>query len=142
MSVNAAQAAKRYQDSMAAPSTKQKYVEGINGTTVNPMALAADAEALYLQRVTEASNSGRRRQKLLAANPATWKANASGKGANRLAEGAKTAADKVQAHFQKWGPIYDSVSSTVNAMPKGGLAEAQARSSKAIEMLMQAAGRA
>jgi hypothetical protein len=45
------------------------------------------------------------------------------------------------AFFTKWMPIYQQVSQTVQAMPKGGLSNAIARSSQAIQMMMQAAGK-
>lgn len=141
MAVNPAQAAARYQQAMSSGQTKQKYIEGINATTVNPMALAAEKEDLYLQRIQEAVASGKRRRKLMEASPQVWKANSAGKGANRLADGAKAADAKMQAHFQKWAPIYDNISATVQAMPKGTLQAAKDRSAKAIEMSMQAAGR-
>lgn len=119
----------------------EAYKRGIQNTTVNPMERAAAREDYYLQRVTEASTSGRRREKLLSVPLSRWKDNAITIGASRLATGAQKARPKMVQHWQKWGPVYKSVSDTVQNMPKGGVAEAQARANKSIEMLMQAAGR-
>lgn len=134
-------AAQKWQNAMGSMQTQQNYVDGVNNTTVNPMQLAADAEQAYLQGVQDAVNSGRRTAKLLAVPVATWKANATGKGAQRLASGAQAALPKVQAHFQKWGPVYSQISQHVATMPKGGLAAAMARVQYTITALKQAAGK-
>lgn len=140
--LTAEQMVQRYQTAMAAGTTVAKYKEGIASVTESPMAKAATPEAtdLYLRRVQESVSSGKRQAKLMAVPLQRYKDNATAK-ADRLASGAKAAIDKSRAHFQKWTPIYANVKDTVKAMPKGGMAEAQARSAKAIEMLMQAAGR-
>lgn len=132
----------RYQDAMAASSTVTKYKQGIAGVTESPMAKAASPEAtdLYLRRVQESVSSGKRQRKLLEAPLQRYKDNATAK-ADRLASGAKAANDKLRAHFQKWAPIYQSVHDAVQSMPKGTMDAAKQRAGKAIEMLMQAAGR-
>lgn len=121
-----------------------KYKKGIQGVTVNPMQLAATPEATqrYVDGVTASVSSGRRAAALNAVPLSRWQNNAMNVGASRLASGAQKATDKVAAHFQKWGPIQQNISDTVNAMPKGGLANAQARSAASIAMSMQAAGTA
>lgn len=122
---------------------RQSYIDGINGTTVNPMEMAASDEstALYLNNVQASVSSGRRQAKLRSIPQSAWKDGAIKKGADRLATGAQAARSKVLAHFQKWGPIYDRVHQEVSQMPKGGAANAKARSAKAIDILMEAAGR-
>lgn len=140
--ISAEQAVQRYQRGMASGETLTKYKEGVGAVTESPMAKAATPEAteLYLRRVQESVSSGKRQRKLLEAPLQRYKDNALAK-ADRLSSGAKAAIDKVRAHFQKWTPIYQGVKDAVAGMPKGGMAEAQARSAKAIEMLMQAANR-
>lgn len=121
--------------------TAQNYADGINGYTGNPMQAAADADDRYLASIQDAVQSGRRRQALLAVPVTTWKGNATGKGKQRLAEGARVAAPKVQAHFQKWTPIYQSIANQVASMPKGGKANSMARVAAAYDALKQAAGK-
>lgn len=141
--INTEAAVKRYTDAMASGATKQKYIDGINSVTESPMAKAASPAAmdLYLRRTQESVTSGKRARNLLAAPLSRYKDNATKKGADRLASGAATAVDKVRAHFQKWGPTYQQVSDTVASMPKGTREDAKNRSNKAIDMLMDAAGR-
>lgn len=140
--ITAEQAVARYMAGMSSSTATAKYKEGVQAVTESPMEKAASPASmdLYLKRVQDSVTSGRRRDRLLAVPLDRYKSNAIAK-ADRLASGAKAAADKVRAHFSKWMPIYKSVSDTVKNMPKGGVEEAKARSGKAIEMLMQAAGR-
>jgi hypothetical protein len=141
----AADMAKNWTNGMQAPQTRQKYTDGINRTTVNPMQLAATPEAtqLYLNNVQASVTSGKRQAKLNAANPQTWKANSVNIGANALSTGAQKALPKVQAHFDKWAPIYAQMSQAAKAIPKDGtLGSAMARVQAAIQVAMQAAGRA
>ncbi len=140
----AEQAAQAYQAAMASGITSQRYKEGVQGVTESPMAKAAsvDATQRYLNGIQNAVSSGKRQAALNAVPLQRWKDNAANKGAQRLASGAQAASDKIRQHFVKWTPIYNQVSDTVRAMPKGGLANAQARANAAIQMLMQAAGSA
>lgn len=140
--LTAEQMVQRYQDSMARGDTKQKYIQGVQSVTESPMAKAATPEALelYRRRTEESVTSGRRAQRLLATPLSRYKDNAIAK-ADRLASGAKAALDKSRAHFQKWAPIYQSVKDAVANMAKGGREEAKARNAKAIDMMMDAAGR-
>lgn len=144
MAVSSEQAVKSYLDRMSSGQVQEKYKAGIDRTAENPMAKAAtdQSQQLYLQRVQESVSSGRRSQKLLAVPFQRWKDNAKNVGASRLSSGAQKAADKVRAHFQKWTPIYQQVSDTIRSMPKGTRADSAARAVRAMEMLMDAAGKA
>lgn len=142
MPVNVEQALQRYLTNGAGAAARQKYIDNINAFQGNPMQLAADKDDLFLQRVTESVTTGRRRAALLAVNPATWKQMAINKGAPRLGPGMQAASEKMRAALTKWAPIYDRVSQEVRQMPKGTMADAQARSARAIQILMEAAGRA
>lgn len=134
------QVTKRYLDGMTSGATKQKYIDGIDAVTESPMEKAALAEDLFLARVEESVRSGKRAAKLRATPLSRWKENAKKK-ADRLTSGAAAAVDKIRAHFTKWLPIYEDVSRTVNAMPKGSRQASKDRAAKAIDMLMDAAGR-
>lgn len=136
-----ANAAAKWQAAMSSPQTQKAYADGIDATSVNPMEASANAEQAYINGVMEASQSGRRRQRLLATPISAWKDGAKGKGLQRLSSGAQAAGGKVTAHFQKFGPVYDQIKSTVAAMPKGGIANSLARVQMAMTMLKQAAGK-
>jgi hypothetical protein len=133
----------RYQQGMSSPTAQQRYKDGVLAVTQAPTAKAATPEALqrYQDGVMQSVTSGRRAQALNAVNLGDWQAAATTKGAPRLASGAMGAANKQRASMPRWLGVYDNVSKTVAAMPKGGLANAQARSAKAIEMMMQAANK-
>lgn len=143
MAKSAQQMSQNWQQAMANPMTAAKYKQGIANTTVNPMALAAtpEAEQRYLNSVTASVQSGRRSQKLMSTSPQTWKDNATNVGANSLSTGATKAKSKVDAHFQKWAPVYQQMSDVVKSMPKGGAANALARVQAAMSIAMQAAGK-
>lgn len=126
---------------MQSVQTQQNYTQGIDSTTVNPMQLSADAEDRYMAGIQDAVQSGRRRQKLMSTPVSVWKDNAKTKGAQRLTNGAQAAQAKVQAHFQKFGPVYEQIRDHVKTMPKGGVANALARVQYAITAMKQAAGK-
>lgn len=139
---SADQMAAAWQQAMASPQTAQKYKDGINATTENPMALAAapDAEARYLAGVTDASTSGRRAAKLNAVPVQRWKTNATTVGAQSIASGATKAKDKVQQHFQRFGPVYAQAKDAARAAKAQG-AGPLARVAAAINVMRQAAGK-
>lgn len=143
MAVSAEAAAKRYSDSMQSGATKQRYIDGVNATTVNPMALAATPAAMqkYQDRIMESIRTGRRVNALNATPAQAWKDGAVKKGADRLASGAQGAAAKVRAHFQKWAPIYQQASDAAAAVTGTGRSAALQKVAAAMNVLMDAAGR-
>lgn len=141
MAVNIDQAVARYLANGASLAAKQKYIDKVNSFQGNPMELAANRDDVFLARVTESVTSGRRRQRLMATPVALWKQNAVTKGAERLGTGMKAAEPKVRAFFQRFAPTFDRASQEVRAMPKGTREDAKARANRAIDILMDAAGR-
>lgn len=129
---------------MGAASTKQKYVDGINGFTGNPMALAATQEAMqaYVDGVQRSVDSGRRAAALNGASVADWKNNATTIGAQRLASGAQKAQAKYLKNIAPYAAVWPQMRAAARALPKGGLANAQARAAAALQVIMQAAGTA
>jgi hypothetical protein len=104
-------------------------------------AASPESEALYLQRVQESVNSGKRSAKLRAADFGNWKTQSKSLGASGLARGAQKGNAKVVAHFQKWGPIYQQASDAAQSLPKGGIDASMARCRAAVAVMMAAAGR-
>jgi hypothetical protein len=139
--MNTESVVQRYLAGTSSTATKEKYKQSIDAVTESPMAKAAAADELYLKRVEESVRSGRRAAKLNATPISRWKDNAKGKGADRLSTGAAAAADKVRAHFAKWGPVYDQIKRDVAGMAKGGIEESLARVRYAIEASKKAAGK-
>jgi len=140
----APQMADNWAQAMGNPQTASKYKQGIQSTTVNPMAMAATPEAmnLYATRVQESVTSGRRAQKLNAVPVDRWKNNAVNVGSTQLTVGATKAKAKVQEHFNRWASVYAQAHDAAAALPKGGEANALARVAAAMRVMMQAAGRA
>lgn len=138
-----ANAAAKWLAAMQSPATTQAYTAGVQAVTQSPMAAAAtpQSEQLYVQNTAASVASGKRAAGLNSVTLQQWQALASGKGAQRLSGGATAAAPKVQAFFQKFGPVFANIKSTVAAMPKGGMTNALARVQTSITMLQQAAGK-
>lgn len=125
MAASAQQIADRWKTAMQSPTTAQKYRDGINNYTGNPMQAAAAPEALarYAAGTAAAAQPGGKMQmKLNAANPATWKANATGPGAQNLITGAQKGLAKVQAAAPKVAAAgqaaQDAARSATGAMAK------------------------
>src|SRR6266496_2904987 len=93
---------------------QQKFVDGVQGTTVDPTALAIAAEGAMLANVTQAVTSGRWRQALQRAGKAKWQGNTIAKAAYETA-------------MQTWGPIIVQTAASARAMPGGSLANNLAR---------------
>lgn len=142
MSTTSAELAnKRWLESMQSGATAQKYKDGINAVTENPMQKAADAEALWLERIAESARTGKRRASLAGKGMDLWRGPAISKGAARLADGARTAGPKQLAAAQKWAPIWAQASEAVKNMAKGTRAAAKERVGRVIDIMMDAAGR-
>lgn len=140
----AQQATANWLKQMGSPNTAQAYKDGISATTVNPMAQAATPQAMdaYLAGVQQSVNSGRRQAALNAADPNAWKQNAMTVGASRLASGAQKSQQKYANKIAKYAAVWPQMRAAAQALPKGGLANAQARANAALAVLMQAAGTA
>lgn len=140
----AAQAAANWQTAMTGGTAAAKYKAGIQNYSGNPMAAAAspESQALYAQNTAAAVNSGRMAAALNAASVDTWKNNAMTTGATNLAQGAKKGAPKYSAAANKLAGVWAQQRAAVQGMPKGGLANAQARANAALQIMMQAFGKA
>lgn len=128
-----------YRDAMSSTATKEKYKKKVMAVTESPMAKAADADALFLERVTRSVTSGRRGAKLRATPLSRWKDNALAK-VDRLSTGATAALDKVRAHFQDWAPTYAEAKSAAANIPSGDLDQSMKKVRAAVEVLMRKAG--
>lgn len=118
-----------------------KYIQGINNCQVNPMALAAQPDAMqrFLSGVQNSVTSGKRAQSLMSADVNTWKKNATTLGASALAgSGMNKGADKYGQAAQKLAGVLTQASAAANALPKGGIGNAMARVNAALQVIMGA----
>lgn len=141
MAKSAADIYNRWLQMMQSPTTAQNYTAGVNAVQVNPAQAAMDAQDQYLAGVQQAVNDGRYKAGLQNVTLQGWKAAATGKGAQRLAQGAQAASGKAQAAYQKWAPIYANAAAAAAALPKGGKANAMARVSAVYDIMKQGAGK-
>lgn len=141
MAFNAEAATLAYRDRMASAATKQKYIAGIDATTVNPMEAAAAADQKFLDRVSESVTSGRRAAKLRSIPKSVWAERSKTKGAERLSSGAAAAVDKVRANFNKMAPVYDEIKSTIRNMPNNSEMDALERVRYVMQRMKAAAGK-
>ena len=112
----AASAARAWSDRFGAAG--QKYTEGINSVTVAPGQLAAAQKNAYVANVQ--ASSGIWAAKVAAVDLGTWKAAATGVGAQRLASGATKGMPKMQAFM---GNFLPQLSSVVGSLPARGTFE-------------------
>jgi hypothetical protein len=112
----------------AAQAATQDYQAGISSVTQPPNAIAATKVQKYLQSVTEAVNNGT----FVAANQAVtledWKRPALEKGVQRYAPGVAAARPKLMKFQREYGPIRDSITDQIRAMPNDTVEERIARS--------------
>lgn len=106
---------------------------GVMAVTTAPTARAAQAVDRYLAGVNAAVASGRMQQALQAVSLQDWQQAMITKGQPRIASGVAAAIGKVQTFMDRWLPYEQALSDRVAAMPKGTLADAQARAAFAIE---------
>lgn len=134
---SAQQAAQNWQQAMSNGLTSQKYVQGVNNVSEAPNAKAAAAASQYQMGTANAVASGRYAAANNAVPLSAWKSAAVGK-ASRLATGAQAAAPKYQQAAARMQPVWQGIRDAVSQMPKGGEANAIARATKAIQMMMAA----
>jgi hypothetical protein len=139
----AAQANANWKARMADATTKQKFVQGVQGVTVSPNSLAAQPQAIqkYLNAVTDAANSGRLAAGNNRVDVNAWKT-ATASGADRLASGAAAKANKQLAAAQRMQGAWQSARDAAAAIPHDGtLASASAKVMAAMTAMRSAVGK-
>lgn len=101
------------------------YVDGINGTTVDPTARAIANEQGYLSGVQ--ASVGLWRQNLAAVGIQGWKQASVAKAGN-YGTGIQAGLPKYQRGMQTWLPIIQSTAAAAKAMPGATLQQRLARS--------------
>jgi hypothetical protein len=101
------------------------YTDGIQGTTVDPTALAAANQAGYLAGVQNSVNLWR--TNLLKAGKAKWQQKSIDKAGN-YGTGIAAAQGDYQSAMTTWLPIIQQTAQAAKAMPGGTLAQRLQRS--------------
>jgi hypothetical protein len=114
----------------------QSIRDGVNGVTVAPTHVAAERLDAYQAGVLAALNSGKTRQAMLNSTLEDWKQKMLTNGINNISQGAANAKPKVTRFQTFWAPVAQQIKDSVKSMPKGGEANAKARSARAIEIAM------
>jgi len=126
---SAADAAQKWATNL--PAAQQRYIDGVNGVTVSPGALAARAAPLW------AANTAAAQSKFARNSAATtlqyWQSQTTGKGAQRLSSGAQAAQSKVETVFAK---LFPAIQSAVSSLPPRGDIEANIARSGAFARAM------
>lgn len=99
----------------SAGTAQQRYTEGINGVTVDPLQLAVNNQAALLAGFNNAVNSGMWARNTLAAS-ASWKQTTVAKASN-YATGIQAGANKYQSAMSRWLPIIQQTAQQVKATP-------------------------
>src|SRR5690349_55632 len=93
----------------------QSYIDGINGTTVDPTQLAIANQAGYLAGVQASVNLWA--AYLAKAGKGKWQRNSVGKGATNWTNGVSNGRDDYQAAMQTWLPILQQTGQAARNMP-------------------------
>jgi hypothetical protein len=110
-----------------AGGAQQAYVDGIEGTTVDPTALAVQNEAGYLSGVQQAVSSGLWRRKLQAVGRQGWMTASIAKASN-FGTGIAAGQAKYERAMQTWLPEIQRVGAAAKAMPGQTIDQRLARS--------------
>ena len=115
-----------------ASSATEAFKAGVQSVTVAPTAKAAQALDRYLSGVTQAVQSGKMAAALNAVSLQDWTNAMLTKAVARIPAGVAAATPKMQAFMEKWLPYQQSMKDRIATMPKGTVADAQARANFAI----------
>lgn len=128
--LDAATAAQRWQS--AASTAQTRYTEGVQGTNVDPTALAAAQANKMLQGVQQAVTSGRWQRRLAEVGAAGWKSATLAK-ANNYSTGINASGPKYQQGYGAFAAYMQPYQNQINSMPKNSLADSIARATAWIQ---------
>ena len=127
---NAADVASRWQRNLS--GSVDKIRQGIQSVTESPTDAAARAKDRYIAGVQNAVANGNYERGLRSVTLQQWQELTLTKGVARIASGATAAQPAVQRFMETWLPAQAELSRKVAQMPKGTVADAQARAAFAI----------
>lgn len=109
-------------------ASSQKYKDSIMSLVDDPLQKAADAGALYLQKIQEAEAMGKRAAGLRAFGFDNWKKVTASKGSVRLGQGMSESQDRYMRQMTQLLPFIDNLVDTLP--PRGDLNANIARADK------------
>lgn len=109
-----------------AQGAQQKYVEGVQTTSKDPVAAAIRAEGALVANFTASVTSGRWRTKLSAKGKQGWIDAVVAK-ANNYSTGIQAGTTNYERSMTTWLPIIQQAAAQVQTMPSGTLANSIAR---------------
>ena len=109
-----------------AQGAQQKFVEGVQNTSVDPTQRAIAAEGALVSNFTQAVSSGRWRQRLAAVGKTGWQ-NATVAKAGNYSTGIAAGQDAYASAMQTWLPFIQQTAAQVRNMPSGSLGANLAR---------------
>jgi hypothetical protein len=118
MAVDLATVVQRY--SAGAGGAQQRYVEGIQNTTKDPVAAAVNAAQSMLSNFQQSVSSGRWQRAIQAVGKAGWQQASEAKAAN-YGVGVQAGLSKYEQAMTTWLPIINQAASAVQQMPSGTL---------------------
>jgi hypothetical protein len=110
----------------SAAGAQQKFVDGVQNTTKDPVARAIAAQPAMLANYSQSITSGRWQQRIAAVGKAGWQQATIAKAQN-YSTGIQAGRGNYESAMQTWLPIINQAAATVNAMPSGSLAANLAR---------------
>lgn len=116
-------------------ASSQKYKDSITSLVDNPLEKAADAGALYLQKIQEAEAMGKRARGLRDFGFDRWKQVTSSKGSVRLGQGMAESQDRMTKAMNTLLPYIDTL--TESLPPRGDLNANIARADKFMRGMAQ-----
>lgn len=116
-------------------ASSQKYKDSITSLVDNPLDKAADAGALYLQKIQEAEAQGKRARGLRDYGFDRWKTVTANKGSIRLGQGMQESQDRMTKAMTTLLPFIDSLVETLP--PRGDLNANIARADKFMRGMSQ-----
>ena len=120
-----------------AGGAQQKFVDGVNGTTKDPVARAIASQAALLSNFTQAVTSGRWQRNLAAVGKSGWQAATVAKAAN-YGTGIQAGLANYEKAMTTWLPRINQAAATVNAMPSGTLQQNLAKANQLATILYNA----
>ena len=108
----------------------QAFTDGVNNVTVAPGEKAAQNLQGYINGVNNAAQ--RWAANTRAVSLQDWKASMLGKGKARIGQGVAAAQQKFSDFMSNWLPYEAAMQQRIASMPKGTLADSQARAAASI----------
>lgn len=110
-----------------ASAGQQRYVEGVQNTTKDPIASAIRAQGALLSNFADSVNSGRWARGLQSVGKGGWQAAVQAKAGN-YSTGIAAGAENYNRAMTTWLPRIQQAAATVQQMPSGTLSQNLARS--------------